>query len=311
MRKAVIDVGSNSVLLLVAERREDGWLPVLETTEVTGLGEDTKVTGLLGDEGMEKTLKAVKGASYRAKEIGASSIVSAVTMAARIATNTEDFLERSRRQGTPIEVLSGEDEADLGFLAVANDPVFAHEPKLTIVDVGGHSTEIVTAESNDDGKRRILFRKSFTLGTLALRSGVLSEESPDVAARFAAIREIDETLGLTYLPEGAGVVVSLGATATNLVTIREQMAVWQPELVHGAYLDYEEVSKAAGWMMDMNDASRAAIVGIEPGRERSLHIGALILERALHALRVLGTRVSVRGWRHALLEREYRRSGPQ
>jgi exopolyphosphatase/guanosine-5'-triphosphate,3'-diphosphate pyrophosphatase len=72
--------------------------------------------------------------------------------------------------------------------------------------------------------------------------------------------------------------------------------------VHGAYLDYEEVSKAVGWMSRMTDAERAAIVGMERGREKTLHLGALILERALHAFRALGTRVSVRGWRHALLE---------
>ena len=80
------------------------------------------------------------------------------------------------------------------------------------------------------------------------------------------------------------------------------MTSWDPDHVHGAVLDYEEISKAVGWMFRMTDAERAAIVGIEPGREKTLHIGALILERALQVFRAPECRVSVRGWRPALLE---------
>jgi exopolyphosphatase/guanosine-5'-triphosphate,3'-diphosphate pyrophosphatase len=80
------------------------------------------------------------------------------------------------------------------------------------------------------------------------------------------------------------------------------MTEWVPERVHGQVLDYEEVGRAVGWMMPMTDAQRAAIVGMERGREKTLHIGALILERFLHALRAPECAVSVRGWRYALLE---------
>jgi exopolyphosphatase/guanosine-5'-triphosphate,3'-diphosphate pyrophosphatase len=82
------------------------------------------------------------------------------------------------------------------------------------------------------------------------------------------------------------------------------MTEWDPTRVHAAWLDYEEVSKAVGWLCGMTDAERAAVPGLERGREQTIHIGALILERFLHAIRSLGTSVSVRGWRHALLESE-------
>lgn len=301
MRKAVLDVGSNSVLLTVEERQTDGWKPLLEATRVTSLGEGTKQTGLLSEPAISRTLAGVRELWTLASEAGAEHIEAAATMAARLATNTTEFQARAEAQGTPISVLSGEQEASLGFQAVVSDPVFAHASRLSIVDVGGQSTEIVTADREEQGWNA-QFRKSFPIGTLALRDGLLSEEAPGIPALIKAVTDIDDAIGMIYLPDQCGQIVTLGATGTNLVTIREKMVEWDPERVHGAYLDYEEISKAVGWMFRMTDAERAGIPGIESGRERTLHIGALILERALHSLRGLGCWVSVRGWRHALLE---------
>lgn len=298
MRRATIDVGSNSVLLLVAELRDGVWVPIHETSSVTALGEGTKQTKLLGDRGMAATLEALRSAFSDARSLGVESIRAGVTMAGRIATNTPEFLARAEAQGTPCFVLSGEDEAELGLRAVIEDPTFADAPRITIIDVGGHSTELVTA---DRGITELPFRKSFSVGTLGLRSAMENRESLDGLALLRTARMIDEVLGIEYLPHQCGTVVALGAAGTNLVSIRDQMTTWQPDRVHGAYLDYEEISKAAGWLGAMTDAERAAVVGLEPGRERTVHLGALILERFLYAVHGLGVRVSVRGWRHALL----------
>ena len=300
MRKAVLDVGSNSVLLLVEEKTSDGWKPIYEDTRVTSLGEGTKETGLLSEAAIARTLKGINELWQLAKDHGAEEIVAAATMAARIAKNTPDFLARAKAQGTSVSVLSGEDEAELGFRAVADDATFG-AGRISIADVGGQSTELVTAErAGIDWK--FLFRRSFPLGTLGLRGGVLRSQSLGIAATLKAVQEIDDIFGMCYLPGRCGEVVTLGATGTNLVSIRDKMTTWQPDKVHGAWLDYEEISKAVGWMFRMTDDERAAIVGIEPGREKTLHIGALILERALQCYRAEGCRVSVRGWRHALLE---------
>ncbi|MBX7132486.1 MAG: hypothetical protein K1X67_07400 [Fimbriimonadaceae bacterium] len=302
MIRAVVDVGSNSVLLTVAEKVGEGWRTVAEATRVTGLGRGTKQSGVLSEEAMGDTLQGLREVFEIARAHGANEVLAAATMAARIASNTADFQDRARAQGTPVDVLSGEDEASLGFLSVANDPLFASAARVSIIDPGGHSTELVTADRKHGGWD-VLFRRSYPIGTLGLRGSVLSEESPSLAARLAAVREIDQIIGLEYLPHQCGTVVTLGATGTNLITIRERMTTWQPERVHGQVLDYEEIGRAVGWMFDLDDAGRAAIVGIEPGREGTVHIGALILERFLFALHGLECAVSVRGWRHALLEK--------
>lgn len=300
-RKAVLDVGSNSVLLLVAERQEGRWEPIHESAAVTALGEGTKATGLLSDAARERTLLALREMFTRARELGADSILAGATMAARIATNTPQFLAEAEAQGTPVFVVSGEQEAQWGFLAVANDPLMSDADRISIVDPGGHSTEIVTADRTPNGWD-VKFRKSFPIGTLGLKSDMLPDEQIDSFSLFQAALRLDDLIGLCYLPRASGKVVVLGASGTNLITIREAMPAWDPHRVHGQYLDYEEVSRAVGWMSPMTDSERAAIVGMERGREKTIHLGALVLERFLFALRAHGTYVSVRGWRHALLE---------
>ncbi|MFM9874171.1 MAG: hypothetical protein ACKVQS_11985 [Fimbriimonadaceae bacterium] len=301
MTKAVIDVGSNSVLLLIAEKTTEGWKTIYETSAVTGLGANTKTTGLIGEPGSKKTLEALKFCFDQTAKHNVSDITVAGTMALRIATNAQDFLEKAKAQGTPLAILSGDDEALLGFLAVAEDPLFNYTQRITIVDPGGHSTELMTAERTASGWQT-LYKYSFPIGALGLIETNFPNETPDFSERLAAVDAIDSTINLEYLPHQCGTAVVLGATGTNLISIREKLTHWQPELVHGQILDFEEISRAVGWMCDMNEAQRAAIPGIEKGRERTIHIGALILERFLQATHALECRVSVRGWRHALLD---------
>jgi exopolyphosphatase / guanosine-5'-triphosphate,3'-diphosphate pyrophosphatase len=301
MTKAVIDVGSNSVLLLIAEKTERGWKTIHETSAVTGLGSNTKVSGLIGEPGATKTLEALKFCFEQATKHNVAGITAAGTMALRIATNARDFLSRAKAQGTPLTILSGDDEARLGFLAVAEDPIFSRTNRLTIVDPGGHSTELMTAEKQD-ASWNTLYKRSFPIGALGLIETNFPKESPSFAERLAAVDSIDSTINLEYLPHQCGTVVVLGATGTNLISIREKLTEWKPDLVHGQTLDFEEISRAVGWMCDMTEAQRAAILGIEKGRERTIHIGALILERFLQATHALECKVSVRGWRHALLD---------
>lgn len=301
MTKAVLDVGSNSVLLVVGDLSEGALRVHLETSAVTGLGRDTKQTGNLGREGMEATLAAIREAFGRARSAGAEEVLAAATMAARIARNTGEFQVAAEAQGTPVYVLSARAEAELGLAAVCADPILSDSGRITVLDPGGHSTEVVSAHLQD-GAWVAESSQSLALGTLGLRGGVLSAASPSRADRLRAVVEIDEAVSQGSFSKTPGSVALVGAVGTNLVAIRERMTVWNAEAIHGSTLTYEEISRAVGTLMDLDDRGRASLVGIEPGREETIHIGALIVERLLHRLGVERCRVSVRGWRHALLE---------
>ena len=295
-----MDVGSNSVLLTIEDQTPDGWRPVYESSAVTALGEGTKTTGVLSEQGMQETLHELRRAFSKAQEMASDSVVAAATMAARIATNSSEFIARAAAQHTPIIVLSGDDEAQLGFESVATDPLFSKSERLSIVDVGGQSTEIQSAKNLSGWD--VLFRCSFPVGTLGLRSTIFPHEACEPPEILSATCHIDELVGRPLDGADPGKVVLLGATGTNLVSIRERLDRWEPERVHGAFLLFEEVGRAVGWLMPMTDHERSEIPGIERGREKTLHIGALIAERSLFALGAEGCYVSVRGWRHALIE---------
>jgi exopolyphosphatase/guanosine-5'-triphosphate,3'-diphosphate pyrophosphatase len=223
-------------------------------------------------------------------------------MSLRIAKNADEFQSRAKAQGTPVNVLSGDDEAQLGFESVAYDATFAAWNRISIIDPGGQSTELTTANRVSDGWSQS-FRKSFPIGTLALRGGTLSPETPGPGEYLKAVEELDSAIGMDYLRGSAGYAVVLGATGTNLISVRDRILSWQPELIHGKLLSFEEVSRFVSSLGSMTDAQRAAVPGMEAGRERTIHLGALVLERFMNAIGVAEVAVSVRGWRHALLER--------
>lgn len=290
------------MLLVVSEYRDGIWKPISEDTSITALGEGTKETGLLSQSAMSRTLRAVKIFSDQAKYLRVAGVAIRATMAARIATNRDEFLSLAQNQGTPISVLTGEEEAQLGFEAVVQDPMFAGHDRISIVDPGGHSTELVTADRRESGWD-VLFRRSYPVGTLGLRSTHFPHERTNGLDILRGSASIDEEIGLCYRPNACGTVVVLGAAGTNLVSIRDRLTEWRPDIVHGAVLQYEEISLAVGQLMPLDDLERSQIVGMEKGRERTIHLGALILERFLFALRAESCFVSVRGWRHALLEK--------
>jgi exopolyphosphatase/guanosine-5'-triphosphate,3'-diphosphate pyrophosphatase len=300
--RAVIDVGSNSVLLLVLRRNGDDWETVFEDAAVTGLGTGVKKTGVIKEECSARTLAAVRSFWSKALECGSTEIRAAGTMAFRIASNAADVLGKAAEQGTPISVLSGDEEAKLGLQAVLDDPLFAEHDRLTVIDPGGHSTEIASAERVNGSWSEVL-RTSRSIGAFTLLDGPFTTECPGFAERLSAVSLIDDAIGFEFLPHKCGHTVLLGAAGTNLVTIRERITDWVPEKVHGAEIDYEEVSRSVDSLCSITLEERAKLTGIEPGREKTLHASLLIVERCLQAVHALGCTVSIRGWRHAFLRK--------
>jgi len=250
---------------------------------------------------MDATLAELRLQFQVARDYGAEPIHAAATMAARLASNADEFLTAAREQGTPVEILSADDEAQLGLESVVFDPRWAGEHRVTVLDPGGHSSEVATADHG-----RVLFRCSSPVGALGVRDALDEPQTLSPLDMVRSCADVDREIGYCFLPGQAGTVVALGATATNLVSIREGLSDWEPDRVHGQTLGYEEVSKMAASLCAMDLATRRALPGIEPGREGSLHTGALVLERLLFAVRAEACQVSVRGWRHALVEKSER-----
>ena len=161
-RRAVIDVGSNSVKLLVADV---GWRlrPVLKLRLRTGLGQGAFRTHCLQPEAIARTVDVVQTFAAEAVGLGCTSIRVLATSAAREATNSHELAQAVQRAtGLSVEVISGEQEADYVFEGVSSDPLIGAQPVL-IIKVGGGSTEWVVAE-----RGVVHFRKSTRIGTVRL-----------------------------------------------------------------------------------------------------------------------------------------------
>ena len=182
-RLAAVDVGTNSVLLLVAERAADGVVrPVREEAEITRLGRGVDRTGVLSAEGMDATLEVLARFAALAREDGARALVVTATSAARDARNGAEFLVRAReRTGATVEILSGDEEARLSYLAVAQDfAADAGEAGLLAIDVGGGSTELVHGRGG-----RMLFRRSLDIGSVRLTERCVRSDPPTRAEQDA------------------------------------------------------------------------------------------------------------------------------
>ena len=150
MRLAAIDIGTNSVKLLVADADDAGALSIVtEAAEVTRLGAGVDKTGQLNADAVSRTLDTVTRFAAEARAQGAARVLAAGTSALRDAANGAEFLAQAWAQaGVEIEIITGEREAALAFAAITSDPQLPI-PKgypLFVFDIGGGSTELITGD---------------------------------------------------------------------------------------------------------------------------------------------------------------------
>ncbi|MGA9522001.1 MAG: Ppx/GppA family phosphatase, partial [Myxococcaceae bacterium] len=164
-RFAAFDIGTNNVLLAVADRLEDGrWSPVLDRGEITRLGEGVDRTGILSPEAIQRTVAVLARFAEEARSLGAERLAAAATSASRDAKNGMDLVEAARRiAGVEVEIISGQREAELVFRAVQGDFGEPGRP-LVAVDIGGGSTEVIYGEHTGLPS----FRTSLQIGSVRL-----------------------------------------------------------------------------------------------------------------------------------------------
>ena len=176
-RRAVIDVGTNSVKLLVGDVAEGAIKPVSEASRQTRLGAGFYGARRLQGAAIAATAEAVAAYAREARESGASSVRVVATSAARDAVNAAELIEAVRRgAGLEMEILSGDKEADWVFRGVTLNPKLARAPVL-ILDVGGGSTEFIVGENAVPQ-----FRSSYSLGTVRLLEQLRPGDPPGLPA---------------------------------------------------------------------------------------------------------------------------------
>lgn len=280
MRVAVVDIGTNSVRLLVAEHRPDDLFEAsrLEWRDrrvtVTKLGQGVDASRQLHEAAIGRTVAVLAGygEAIRAWDVDVAAAVA--TSAARDAANREDFLDRAELAlGFRPRVISGDEEAELSFRGATS----GHDgpgPYL-VIDPGGGSTEFVQGV---DGPEYVV---SVDIGSVRLTERHLGHRPAGGDQIAAARAEVDRLLIDIDLPERRGTVVGVGGTFTSLAAMALDLHEYDPAVVHGTVLDAETISGLVARLATLSFEETANIPSLDPARAGVILGGAVVAERSL------------------------------
>jgi exopolyphosphatase / guanosine-5'-triphosphate,3'-diphosphate pyrophosphatase len=296
-RYAVIDVGTNSVKFHVGERAADGrWRTIVDRAEVTRLGEGLEKSGEIAPPALERTAKAIEGMVDEAKRTGALAIAAVATAGLRIARNGRDAVTAVRaRAGVTVEVLTGEEEGRLAYLAVKAGLGLA-EGSVVGFDTGGGSTQFTFGHGGHVDEQfsvqvgAVRYTERFGLDGVVPRD-VLHEA---LAAIAADLTRIDG-----HPPPDA--LVGMGGALTNIAAVKHALATYDPDVVQGTVLDRAEIDRQIELYQSRDATARRDIIGLQPKRADVILAGACIVRTIMEKLNQESLTVSDRGLRHGLL----------
>ncbi len=304
LRVGAIDLGSNSVLLLIAEHTESGWQVLTDTTTITRLGEGFEPHHWLQSPAIERTLGAVEQYLQTCQQMGVAQVQIVATAVVREATNPQALLKPLTQlvavyyplsDSCTVRVLSAQEEAELSFLSVAHDPHLPPERPLAVIDIGGGSVEVAF------GYEQMKQVFSFPVGAQRVRARWMPSNPPQPQEILHACEQLDAVFApLQELPIPA-LTVTIGGTGVNLAMLALRLERFEPAQVHLAPLTSDQIGSLFHFLVQMSDEERALLPNIEPERAPLLPAGALILERALYALRQEQVLVSTYGVRYGVL----------
>lgn len=306
LRRAVIDIGTNSVKLLVGEVSGRVVRPLLEESEQTRLGRGFYQAHRLQPEAIAETAKAIAKFAATAQSLQAASLRVIATSAARDAHNAAELTDAIHRAtGLTVEIISGEQEADMVFHGVTSDPSLAVQP-LLILDVGGGSTEFILGEGSTQH-----FRHSFPLGTVRLMEQFPPADPPG-AAEYARCRDwlrqfLETQIQPALEPEFQKLaarrvqLTGTGGTATILARMQLQLDEFDRERIEATRISREQIrcERERLWRLPLDE--RRKLPGLPSQRADVILFGVLIYEAVMEQFDLPDLRVTTRGLRFAAL----------
>ncbi len=273
-RVATIDIGTNSVLLLVAEAVDSpsgvGLRAIEERATITRLGEGVDQTRVLGEAAKARTLECLAAYGDALRAQGAVRAAAVGTSAMRDAGGGAEFRRAAARLlGFEPAVISGDEEARLTFAGALSG--IELEGVATVFDIGGGSTEIIRGDTRP---RRIHAGTSLDVGSVRLTERHVRTDPP-TAAELAAI-DADLEAALGGAPAIEGTLVGVAGTVTTIAAIARAVEPYDAERVHGAVLRLEEITEVADRLAALPLTARMKLPGLSPKRADVIVAGARI-----------------------------------
>jgi len=293
---ASIDIGTNTILLLIAEVDQGKLKSLFEAETVVRLGEGLQKNGVLSQEAMERGLQTLSQYLDKCQAMGVQKIFAVGTSALREAKNSDHFLKMIKEKlNLSIEIISGEEEAQLSFLAVARDLKESKRSTL-VIDVGGGSTEFIYGKGD-----QIIEWTSLPLGIVHFTEQYLVSNPVKEEELEKMEMEIRKLLPRIPYPKEPLLMVSIGGTGTTLASVEQGLKEFIPKRIHHFVLTKEALKKQLMLYRSKTIEERRKIPGLPSTRADVILAGGTILYMAMEELKCESVLVSCHGVRYGLL----------
>jgi len=307
IRRAVIDIGTNSVKLLVGDVKDGFITPIFEDSKQTRLGAGLYTEHRLQPEAIIQTAKAVANYSIEARKQGAQSTLVIATSATRDARNAQDLLNAINDTAQlQVRILSGDEEAEWVFGGVMTDSKLAAE-SLFIIDVGGGSSEIILGENGHK-----YWSGSFNIGAVRLLEQLKLADPPGPAALEHCRNSLRNFFTIDAAPKIGGAIhksskkvrfIGVGGTATILARVEQQIDTFDRDRIENARVPLSKLTRDLELLWQKPLSERQQVVGIPKKRADVILTGMAIYEAVMKQFGFGEVRVSTRGLRYfALLQ---------
>jgi exopolyphosphatase / guanosine-5'-triphosphate,3'-diphosphate pyrophosphatase len=280
MRVAVVDIGTNSTRLLIADVDGGRVSEVERRTTVTNMGRGVDHTGTICSDAIEDVCAVIAEYKARYEELGAERVLAIATSSVRDAVNGEAFVAELReRFDLDAQLLTGEEEAHLTYLGAT-----AHrsaEERTLVFDIGGGSTELVVGSGHEVG-----FHTSLQAGTIRQSERHLTSDPPDpheLEDLAAEIRHLIERAVAAHPEARPSRAIAVAGTPTSLAAIDQQLEPYDPGRVHGYRLGMRRIQRMLSRLSGLPLAERLRVPGLQPGRAPTIVAGTVILVQVMRA----------------------------
>jgi exopolyphosphatase/guanosine-5'-triphosphate,3'-diphosphate pyrophosphatase len=299
-RLSIIDLGTNTILMVTARIAPDGSITVLsDEHQIARLGRGVDASRRILPEAFDRVERFLLDYRAIAERLGSERILAFGTSALRDAANREEFVaEMIRRTGIAIDVIDGSDEAELTYRGALFGLTLQKEHQL-VLDIGGGSTEIALGSN-----ARLDKSISIDIGAVRISERYLKELPPSSDSIAAARSELASELARAFDLDSDVEAIGVAGTVTTLGAIDAGMQIWDAEQLDGWKLSAESITEQVARLERMTLEEIAAIPQIPAQRADVILGGSIILEEFMRRYALPSITVSTRGLRYGMLMRE-------
>ena len=297
MRVASIDIGTNTILLLIAELGKGKVKSLVDVETIARLGEGVQKNRVLSPEAMTRGFQTLSHYMQRCRSMDVEKVFAVGTSALREAVNASDFLSMiEERLSLTIDVISGKEEALFSFLSVVRDLEESEKRSTLVVDVGGGSTEFILGNGD-----RVYGWASLPLGAVRLTEQFLLSDPVGQEEWQRMEKAIREELSEIPRVEEPVNLVAVGGTATTLASVELGLRTFTVEKIHHFCLTGEALRNQLLLYRSKTIEERKNIPGLAPARADVIPAGGAILSMAMEKLQCPSVLVSCHGVRYGVL----------